>query len=324
MRIIVAGASGFIGGRLCNFLADRGFEIVAIVNKKIPSEPIWLNKMFALIQMDLSSADQIVQLEKYEPEVIINLVSLDHIDSNGNSKDVIKVNVLPSWNLLSHFSKRGLKKFIYLSTIHVYGNQLNGVITEESDLLPAAPYGLTHLMSENVVKMFAGSSATECYNVRFSNGFGAPQFFENKCWDLIINNLCLSAWNTQTLVLKSDGTPLRDFINITDLLIGIERILQKEPVNSKKAHTFNFSSNDTISMLDAAIQVKKVYEDKYNKEALIYINGDQLVNSYQKVKFDKYKIDNSSFLNLLGNNNLHDLSYGINEIFEFLDNRAEL
>lgn len=321
MRIIVAGASGFIGGRLCSYLADRGYEIVALVNKNVPNEQVWCGKMFSLVQIDLSSADQITKLEQYEPDVIINLVSLDHIDSNGDAENVNKVNILPSWNLLKHFSKKGLKKFIYLSTIHVYGNQLNGLITEKSDLLPATPYGLTHLLSENVVTMFAGSSTTDCHIIRFSNGFGAPQFFENKCWDLIINNLCLSAWNIQTLILKSDGTPLRDFINITDLLIGIEQILLKIPNNTKKVDIINFSSGETISMLDAAMQVKDVYEKKYGRKADLYINGNEPVNSYQKLKSSKYTIDNSAFVKLMGDNKLHDLSFGIDEIFNFLDSR---
>jgi nucleoside-diphosphate-sugar epimerase len=110
MRIIVAGASGFIGGRLCSYLADRGYEIVALVNKNIPNEQIWCGKMFSLVQIDLSSADQITKLEQYEPDAIINLVSLDHVDSNGDAENVIKVNVLPSWNLLKHFSKKVANK----------------------------------------------------------------------------------------------------------------------------------------------------------------------------------------------------------------------
>jgi UDP-glucose 4-epimerase len=321
MRIIVAGASGFIGGRLCNYLANKGYEIVALVNKNVPNDQIWCGKMFGLVEIDLSSADQITKLEQYEPDVLINLVSLDHIDSNGDAENVTKVNVIPSWYLLKHFSEKGLKKFIYLSTIHVYGNQLNGLITEKSDLLPATPYGLTHLLSENVVTMFAGSSTTDCHIIRFSNGFGAPQFFENKCWDLIINNLCLSAWNIQTLILKSDGTPLRDFINITDLLIGIEQILLKIPSNTKKVEIINFSSSETISMLDAAMQVKDVYEKKYSRKADLYINGNEPVNSYQKLKSSKYTIDNSALVKLMGDNKLHDLSFGINEIFNFLDSR---
>jgi UDP-glucose 4-epimerase len=321
MRIIVAGASGFIGGRLCSYLANKGYEIVALVNKNVPNDQIWCGNMYSLVEIDLSSADQITKLEQYEPDVIINLVSLDHIYSNGDIEYVNKVNVLPSWNLLKHFSEKGLKKFIYLSTIHVYGNQLNGLITEKSDLLPVTPYGLTHLLSENIVTMFAGSSNTDCYIIRFSNGFGAPQFIENKCWDLIINNLCLSVWENQTLILRSDGSPMRDFINMTDLLIGIECILLKIPRNTKKVDKFNFSSSETISMLDAAIQVKDIYEKKYNRKANLYINGNEQFNSYQKLKSSKYKIDNSAFVNLLGDNKLHDLSFGIHEIFNFLDSR---
>jgi UDP-glucose 4-epimerase len=241
------------------------------------------------------------------------------IDSNGNPEIVTKNNILPTWNLLKHFSKQGIKKFIYLSTIHIYGNELNGVITENSPVLPASPYGLTHLISEEVINMIAREGDFECYNIRFSNGFGAPQFIKNNCWGIVINNLCLSVWETQRLVLKSDGTPIRDFMNITDLLIGIKQILSNSK-NKRNSKTINFSSNNSISMLEAAFIIKNVYENKYNKEANIFINENQPVLSFKTSKSKKYLIDNSIFLDLMGENVLHDLEYGINEIFNFLDN----
>lgn len=322
MRILVAGSSGFIGGRLCNYLADEGFEVVALYNKNAPTDEKWKAKMLDIVQIDLSSLEQVSSLSHFKPEVILNLISLDHIDSNGDPEIVTKNNILPTWNLLKHFSKQGIKKFIYLSTIHVYGNELNGVITENSPVLPASPYGLTHLFSEEVINMFAREGDFECYNIRFSNGFGAPQFMKNNCWSIVINNLCLSVWKSQSIILKSDGTPIRDFMNIIDLLIGIKLILSLSKNESDSIHckTLNFSSNNTISMIEAAFIVKNVYEKKYNKEANIFINENQPILSFKSSKSKKYLIDNSLFLDLMGGNALHDMEFGINEIFNFLDN----
>ena len=73
-------------------------------------------------------------------------------------------------------------------------------------------------------------------------------------------------------------------------------------------------------MIEAAFIVKNVYEKKYNKEANILINENQPVLSFKSSKSKKYLIDNSLFLDLMGGNALHDMEFGINEIFNFLDN----
>lgn len=322
MRILVAGASGFIGGRLCNFLADEGYEIIALCNKNIPSDEKWKAKMYEVVQLDLSSFEKINSLSRFNPQVIINLISLDLIKSNGDPEIVCKNNVLPTWNLLKHFSKLTIQKFIYLSTIHVYGNDLNGIITENAPVIPSNAYSLTHLLSEEVINMYTREGNFESYNIRLSNGFGAPQFKENNCWDIVINNLCLSVWETQSLVLKSDGTPVRDFINIIDLLVGVKKIIDNSQNEYKglKSKTINFSSNNTISMLEAAFIVKNVYEKKYNKQANIFINENQPVLSYNKIQSKKFNINNSLYLDLMDKNNLHDFEFGINEIFNFLEN----
>jgi nucleoside-diphosphate-sugar epimerase len=325
MKIIVAGASGFIGGRLCNFLADEGFEIIALCNNYVPEDSVWKNKMSEIIKVDITSADDFLSVAGLDADVIINLVSLDHLDSNGKPDKVAGVNILPTWNFLHHYSKRGLRKFIYLSTIHIYGNRLDGLIKEDSPAAPVNPYGLTHFLSEQIVGLFARTTDIECHNIRLSNGFGAPQFRENKCWDLVINNLCFSAWDNQNIVLNSDGKSFRDFINITDLLTGILQIINFSGSPEKKeVNTLNFSTKMTISMLDVAIQVREVYEMKYNKSTNIYINRNQLVDILPIESSANYIIDNSVFLELMGNNMLHDIRFGINEIFDFLDNTKKI
>lgn len=321
MRILVAGASGYIGGRLAAFLADEGHQVIALCNSNIPTEPTWVNKMEEVICVDVSSHAAVEELSSYELDAIINLVSLDHHQSNGNANLVSSVNVEPTWSFLQVFAEKKLKKYIYLSTIHVYGNKLVGKITEDHQANPANQYGLTHLLSEQICHYFTKVKGIDSYVIRFSNGFGAPRFAGNKCWDLVINNLCLNAWQKQQLILKSDGSPLRDFINIADLLNGVKHLLQLEAKESNNgAEVFNFSSAQTITMLDAAFAVKRVYEEKYNKKATIFVNENQLVEEYKgSVTNPSYTIDNEKFKKLLGGDALLNLEYGINEIFDFLE-----
>ena len=61
-------------------------------------------------------------------KIVINLISLNHHQSNNNPNFVSSINVMPTWNILDSLSKNGLNKFIYFSTIHVYGEIANQII----------------------------------------------------------------------------------------------------------------------------------------------------------------------------------------------------
>ena len=110
-------------------------------------------------------------------DVAIYLVSLDHNDSNKSPEFVNSINVLPVWNLLESFkTKKTLKRFIYFSTIHVYGNIDSKIVEETHNTFPHKAYGLTHLMCENICNMYNLSSEIDCINVRLSNSYGSPFF----------------------------------------------------------------------------------------------------------------------------------------------------
>jgi nucleoside-diphosphate-sugar epimerase len=323
MRVLIAGASGYIGSRLSSFLADAGFEIIALCNKNVPEDEDWQKKMYRILQADVSLSLAAKQLDIDKLDAIINLISLDHNDSNGYPDHVNSVNVSSGWNLLDTFSDKGFKKYIYFSTIHVYGGQLIGEIDEKQIPKPANKYGLTHLLSENIVNYYACNTDVEGINIRLSNGYGSPYFTSNKCWNLVINNLCLNAWQKQEIILKSDGTPLRDFIHLSDILKGVEKILLNLKVSSNKAaDVINFSSGQTISMLDAAMTVKSVFEAKYNKTANVFINENTKVEKYTKSDTNKYKLINAKFKKLMRGEELCNLRDGINDIFNFLDNNS--
>ena len=320
MRIIIAGASGFIGGNLSSYLADEGFDIVAICYKNKPNDLEWEGKMFRVLEMDVTSYNSMPDLDEFNADAIINLVSLNQYDSNNDPDIISKVNINPTWNFLDYFSKRGLKKYIYLSTIHIYGHDLTDDITELSPTLPKNQYGLTHLISEQITDYFHRTTDVDSYNIRLSNGFGSPKFTNNDCWELVVNNLCLSAWESGSLILNSDGTPLRDFFHIENLSLGIKKLLlgDKNPV-TKNLNTINFSSGVTISMLDAAIIVRDVYEEIYNKSLNIYINKKQWLTEFKMSCSANYSINNDLYLKLVQGDKIIDFKSGIKKVFNFLE-----
>ena len=169
---------------------------------------------------------------------------------------------------------------------------------------------MTHLLSENICNYFNNISNIDCTNIRLSNGYGPPVFNNPGCWDLVINNFCLSAYKEKKIVISSDGTPLRDFIFIDDISNAVECVLN----SNEKIININVASGKSFTIKDLALRVKNIFDKRYDKNIEIL---------FSKKKFNPKKIDNFnvdiSKLNDIGFKSEFGLSKGINEIFNYLE-----
>lgn len=312
-NILIIGASGYIGSRLSYSLAKEGNNITAVCHSGIPTDKKWCSLMNQVVVRDITSKDAIEELTNQHYDAAIHLVSLDHNASNKEPEFVNSINVMPVWNLLEAFKiKKTLKRFIYFSTIHVYGKLPYDVIDESFAPKPQSPYGLTHLMAENICNMYNISSDIECINIRLSNSYGSPFFKENNCWWLVVNDMCQMAFNEKRIVLKSNGSALRDFIHYEDIFNGTKLILSK---TSYKENTFNLCSAKTTSILQIAEKINCVFLNRYG-ESLPIILPDNCQVEKELTKI--YTMSNKKLLSI-GFKLDFKLEKGINELFNYLE-----
>tara|TARA_B110000971_G_scaffold221921_1_gene271541 strand:+ start:4825 stop:5781 length:957 start_codon:yes stop_codon:yes gene_type:complete len=312
-NILIIGASGYIGSRLSYSLAKEGNNITAVCHSGILIDKEWCSLMNQVVVRDITSKDAIEELTNQYYDTAIYLVSLDQKASNKIPEFVNSINVMPVWNLLEAFKiKKTLKRFIYFSTIHVYGKLPNVVIDESFAPKPQNPYGLTHLMAENISNMYNTTSDIQCINVRLSNSYGSPFFKENNCWWLVVNDICRMAFTEKRIVLKSNGSALRDFIHYEDIFNAIKSILSK---HSYDDNTFHLSSGTTNSILQIAEKVKHVFLNRYG-ESLPIILPDNCQVEKKSTKI--YTMSNKKLVSTGFKQNF-SLEKGINELFNYLE-----
>ena len=287
-KILITGANGYLGAQICQYLSQNDFCVSGLCFPYIPENEQWKNRFDKLYLCDMRDTEMLRQIAENQFDAIVHLVSLDHHQSNGAPDFVTSINVTPTWNLLDIFSKKGLKKFIYFSTIHVYGKNFSGNIDENYPVNCENFYSLTHYLSENICRYYAQNSNTECVIARLSNSYGLPVFAENNCWWLVVNDLCKMAFENKKIVLQSDGSPLRDFINGNDVCQAVKTLIN----NGKNGKTYHISSGQTFSILEIAEKVQQVYQQLYSENLPIF----KAENSNFSVP--KYKIDNSELQKL--------------------------
>jgi len=317
-KILVTGACGYLGARLSKYLAGYGYRVTAFDSYDPYAHTQWMSLMDEVVIGDIRDESTISNLADKNFDVVVHLISLDHDKSDLSPNFVSSINVMPTWNLLEKLTKNGLKKFIYFSTIHIYGTLPKAIITENQTPKPKNAYGLTHLLSENICNYFNNKAETECINIRLSNSYGSPVFKENNCWWLVINDLCKTAIEDNEIRLKSDGSPQRDFIHGDDVCQSIKILIESK--NNNGNNIFHISSGKTLTILELAHKVKAIFRQLYKKEIKIIL-ADNSISEYpdpdSAKNIDRYVISTNRLKNLGFKQGL-DLELGINEIFNYL------
>jgi len=320
MKIVITGATGYIGARLSKYLADKGHEIVAVCYSSITDVDQWAEKFQKIIRGDIREQKIIYQIANENADAVIHLVSLDHFASEKDLHLVSQINVLPTWNLLRECTKAGLKKFIFFSTVNVYGNLGNAtLVNEDHPVKTGNTYGLTHYLSENICNHYNRNSNTHVISARLSNSYGAPIFPENNCWWLVINDLCKSAYQNKRIKLLSDGSPQRDFIHGNDLCKAVELLLNTDDKNNENS-IYHVSSGKTYTILELAGKIKSIFNDRYSENIPISTSKEHEVIDFNIFsRNQRYTIDNSK-LRDIGFEPLWDLDKGVNELFDYMEN----
>lgn len=322
-KILIFGGNGYIGSRLSLELSRLGYAITPVCFPSQPQDREWVSMMEEIITGSITDPALLKQLAEKDYDTVINLVSLDHRASNGNPEIVSNVNVMPSWNFLNLAAQRGtIKKFIYFSTVQVYGRVEAGtVVSETHAVAPVNAYGLTHAMCEDICNYYNRISEINCINVRLSNSYALPVFADANCWWLIINDLCRQAIESRKLYLLSDGRPQRDFINHVDLVRAITLLIEKNVITE---NTFNLCSGQTFTIMEIASLIRETYFQLVGTQLPIFTPDGEcdVVQQHTLPMEDKIIFDRSRLSSELGFSPEVEIKRGIQVMLETMINAS--
>lgn len=118
MKILVTGATGFIGSRVEGILVEKGHEVIGISRKIEDRE--YNNGKLKHIKLDATNKDEFGKLDNFQIDAIINCLGV--LGKFGLPDDVyIKTNVQTTTNLLEFSKTKGVKHFIHMSSCGVVG-----------------------------------------------------------------------------------------------------------------------------------------------------------------------------------------------------------
>jgi len=214
-RVLIAGGTGYLGGRLALALAAEGWQ-VSVASRSLRAWPEGLVADF--LPLELPAGAALLRLEGFDS--LVNLAAANELQAAADPKRALAITAEGAAALAAGAKAAGLRRFLQVSTIHVYG-ALAGRVTEAVPPQPVHPYGVAHLAAESAVLASGAAAAV----LRLANVVGAPASTAIDRWTLLGNDLCRQAAVHGRLVLRSDGAAWRSFLPLSAALAAIRHLL---------------------------------------------------------------------------------------------------
>jgi UDP-glucose 4-epimerase len=256
MNILLTGATGLIGAEIASQLSSDNSIF-----------KLGRQKQLVDVVIDLTNIDEISNSVPPSSDCLIHCAGVIDEDFKFNPKEAYYKATIGIEALLKKAISAGVKKFIYISSTHVYGAQV-GKITEDSPVNPLSHYALAHYCTEQLFKKYADSCGGQVIILRPNAVYGIPKFINTfQRWSLIPFSFPREAKENGKITLKSSGLQRRNFVSIHAIARLINRCINGDLQGI--SGVINVLGADTESVYEFAQRCKKISEKEFSKECLV-------------------------------------------------------
>jgi len=274
MKFLVTGGAGYIGSHMVKYLQDRDFTVDVIDDFSTGNK--WALKNCAIYAIDLldkNALDNILSKNNYTAVFHFAAKSLVS-ESILNEQMYIDNNITASENLLEGMIRYNIKNIIFSSTASVFGAVDSVKINEQYPKAPISPYGRTKLRFEEILKEEARKLKINAVCLRYFNAAGAdescligeyhqpethliPCIFNNLLNQGSILNIYGNNHNTR------DGTCVRDYIHVTDL-VHAHFLAFNKLIHQKGFFDYNLGNGSGFSVLEIIKACESISQKSVN------------------------------------------------------------
>ena len=257
-NVLITGVTGFVGTWLAKDLVGKGANVIGFVRDEIRNMPIETmniyDKLAVIAKGDIVDYNSVKRVfDEYEIDTCFHLAAQAIVgDANKDPTKTFRVNILGSWNVLEAVrTSETIKRVIFASTDKAYGEPIKVPITENHPLLAAYPYDVSKACAERMAYTYFKTYGLSVSITRCCNIYGGGDLNFSR----IIPGTIKSIIFGQNPIIRSDGTPVRDFIYIKDAVDAYIVLAEQMGKKGVDGEAFNFGSNAPINMLNL---VKKI------------------------------------------------------------------
>jgi len=240
-RILVTGATGFLGKRLVTKLRGMNLDVVAAD----------LQSTDEIVYLDIRDKESVnATFESSMPEVVVHLAAIN--DNNPNFDrpyDLYFNNIQGTLNICEAATRFSVRKIVFPSSTSIYGNVQDDdlPISEMTRSQPLTPYATSKVCEEMLVREYARRANTKVIVFRFSIIYGPNQKHAN-----VIEQFMRKAISNDPIDLLGDGSHTREFLYVDD---AIDALVIGAKAPSLPYDTFLISTGKPIKLKQLAEKI---------------------------------------------------------------------
>ena len=264
MKALITGAAGFIGSHLCERLLADDWAVVGVDNfndfydpqiKRRNISDCLRNEKFQLIEADIRDSDAMDKAVGRDIEIIVHLAAMAGVRPSITQPLLYAdVNVNGTMVLLELAKERRIDNFIFSSSSSVYGNNEKVPFSEDDNVdFPVSPYAATKKAGELICHTYHHLYGISVTCLRFFTVYGPRQRP-----DLAIHKFARLIEQDKPIPVYGDGTMMRDFTYIDDIVNGIIAAM----IKCSGFNIYNLGESQPITVNNLIAEIEKALGKK--------------------------------------------------------------
>ena len=308
-KILITGATGFIGSHLTEYLVEKGFNVVAFDRYNSNNDWGWLENPiykndFQVILGDIRDYDS-VSKAMVGCDAVFHLAALIGIPySYVSPLAYIRTNVEGTYNVLEAAKNLNLEQILVTSTSETYGTAQYTPIDEKHPLVGQSPYSASKIAADQLAISYYRSFDLPVKLVRPFNTYGPRQSAR-----AIIPTIISQIINGKTEIELGSLTPTRDLTFVKDTCAGFEEIYKSD---SLFGEVTNIGMKAEISIGDLVELIAKTM----NVRVTIKSTDERIRPENSEV--ERLFCDNTKLLKHTSWKSNYTLEQGIGEVIEWM------
>lgn len=249
-NVFITGADGFIGAWLAKRLVEkkaRVFILIRDLKREATYKLLHLEEKVTQVQGDLTDYKTLERiLNEYSVDSCFHLAAQALVQvANRSPLSTFDSNIKGTWNLLEACrNTKTIERVVVASSDKAYGVQKKLPYTEEMSLLGLYPYDASKACADIIARSYFVSFGLPVAVTRNANTYGGGDLNFSR----IIPDAICCLLQGKTFIIRSDGTPERDYMYVEDAADGYISLAEQIEKKGVTGEAFNFGTGRPISV----------------------------------------------------------------------------
>lgn len=251
----VTGGSGFVGANLVQRLVDEGSRVVVLERDRISPNSLDVFELRNKVDVVTGSVDDLALMERvmneFQPVFVFHLAAQALVNAaNRSPVSTFEANIRGTYMLIEACRRSERHPTVVVaSSDKAYGSHDTLPYTEDFALQGTFPYDVSKSCTDLIARSYALTYKMPIAVTRSANIYGPGDLNLSR----IVPGTIVSILRGERPIIRSDGTPVREFIHVDDVVDGYLTVAAN--IDKAAGHAYNFGSDHPIRILDLVTEM---------------------------------------------------------------------